>query len=146
MNNVTLIGNVCRDFDLRQTNSGTSVASNTIAVKRDRKEADGTYATDFFDMYCFGAQADYAAKYLRKGDKICIAGSVHIRDYTMKNGTKGRAVEVAVTSIENLTPKADAEDAQAPQANAPVAPKDIQDVPEGNNLDGIDLPDDDLPF
>ena len=143
MNNVTLIGNVCRDFELRRTNSGTSVASNTIAVKRDRKEADGTYATDFFDVYCFGAQADYAVKYLRKGDKVAVSGSVHIRDYTMKNGAKGRAVEVAINSIENLTPKA--EDAQAPQANA-QAPADIQDAPEGSNLDAIDLPDDDLPF
>ena len=141
MNNVTLIGNVCRDFELRQTNSGTSVASNTIAVRRDRKEADGNYATDFFDVYCFGVQADYAVKYLRKGDKVAVSGSVHIRDYTMKNGTKGRAVEVAINSIESLTPKS--EDNQASQDQ----PKfdDVQEPVEGD-LDPNDLPDDDLPF
>ena len=141
MNNVTLIGNVCRDFELRQTNSGTSVASNTIAVRRDRKEADGTYATDFFDVYCFGVQADYAVKYLRKGDKVAVSGSVHIRDYTMKNGTKGRAVEVAINSIESLAPKS--EDSQASQDQ----PKfdDVQEPAEGD-LDPNDLPDDDLPF
>ena len=148
MNNVTLIGNVCRDFELRKTSNDTSIASNTIAVKRDRKEADGTYASDFFDVYCFGAQADYAIKYLKKGDKVCIAGSVHIRDYTTRNGSKGRAVEVSVNSIENLTPRA--EDVEAPQpqpTQAPIANQAPQDdVPQGNNLDSLDLPDDDLPF
>lgn len=145
MNNVTLIGNVCRDFELRQTANGTSIASNTIAVKRDRKEADGTYATDFFDVYCFGAQADYAVKYIRKGDRISVAGSVHIRDYTTRNGIKGRAVEVSVMSIENLTPKDDtapeetAKPTEAPEASAPANEAAPAPAP-------VDLTDDDLPF
>ena len=116
-----------------------SVASDTIAVKRDRKEADGTYATDFFDIYMFGKQAEYAAKYLRKGDKVCVSGSVHIRDYTTKNGVKGRAVEIAVNSIENLSPKSEDNDAKAEEEAANVAA-------ESQNLDSIDIPDDDLPF
>ena len=146
MNNVTLTGNVCRDFELRRTNNGTSVASNTIAVKRDRKEADGTYATDFFDIYLFGTQADFAVKWLRKGDKVAVTGSVHVRDYTTRNGSKGRAVEVSVNSIENLMPKDD----EAETTDEPVventqtsseepAPKSTQDVID-------ELPDDDLPF
>ena len=144
MNNVTLIGNVCRDFELRKTATGISIASNTIAVKRDRKEADGTYATDFFDVYCFGAQAEYAVKYIRKGDRISVAGSVHIRDYTTRNGIKGRSVEVSVMSIENLTPKE--ETGLAANANDVVQETATQDAPTGTNLDDIDLPDDDLPF
>jgi len=145
MNNVTLIGNLCRDFEMRQTQSGTSIASNTIAVKRDRKEADGSYASDFFDVYCFGTQADYAIKWLRKGDKVCIAGSVHIRDFTMKNGAKGRAVEVSVTSIENLSYK---EDANQPteQPAQQEQPSSDEPQPQGENLNDVDLSDDDLPF
>ena len=137
MNNVTLIGNVCRDFELRQTQTGTAIASNTIAVKRDRKEADGTYGTDFFDIYCFGNQADFAVKYVRKGDKISIAGSVHVRDYTTRNGTKGRAVEIMVNSIESLTPKAEATE----PVEAVSGPTE-----DSKNLESVDIADDDLPF
>ena len=154
MNNVTLTGNLCRDFELRTTNSGNSVASNTIAVRRDRKEADGTYASDFFDIYLFGAQADYAVKWLRKGDKVGVSGNIHIRDYTTRNGSKGRAVEITVNNIENLMPKEDVSDAQAqdtpaqeaPQAQAQPTSAPTQDVPTGTTGDQLDLPDDDLPF
>jgi len=147
MNNVTLIGNLCRDFEFRQTNNGTGIASNTIAVKRDRKEADGSYASDFFDIYCFGNQADFAIKYLRKGDKASVAGSVHIRDYTTRNGTKGRAVEVLVNSIENLMPKDDSVTGDAPTVEAPTAPEAVQEpAPQSQNLDQIEVTDDDLPF
>ena len=149
MNNVTLIGNLCRDFELRQTIQGTSIASNTIAVRRDRKEADGSYASDFFDVYCFGSQADYAVKYLRKGDKASVAGSVHIRDYTTRNGTKGRAVEVIVTSIENLMPKDETVTGDMnPTSDSITAPaSEVEEsAHQSKNLDQIEVTDDDLPF
>lgn len=102
MNNVTLIGNVCRDAELRQTASGQSVASTTIAVKRDRKETDGTYKSDFFDLIIWGNQANYTAEFIKKGDKVAVAGNIQIREYVTKQGVKGKAIEVIVSSIENL--------------------------------------------
>lgn len=105
MNTITVIGNLCRDFEERATASGVTVAKSSIAVKRDRKESDGTYATDFFDVTLFGAQATFALNYVKKGDKIALSGSVHIKDYTAKDNTQRRSVEITATSIENLTSK-----------------------------------------
>lgn len=135
MNNVTLIGNLCRDFEFRKSaNSDNCFATNSIAVKRDRKEPDGTYASDFFDIICFNANAEFATKYLRKGDKVGITGSIYVKEYTTKTGAKGRAIEVRINSIENLTPpKTEVEENNSVVENEAAKALD-------------DLPDDDLPF
>lgn len=133
MNNVTLVGNLCKDFEFKQFESGSCVATNSIAVRRDRKEQDGSYVSDFFDIVCFNTSAEFATKYLRKGDKVGIVGSIHIREYTTKAGTKGRAIEVRVNSIENLTP---------PKTEV----EENDSVVENKAAEALDMPDDDLPF
>lgn len=125
MNIITLVGNLCRDFTAKTTSNGKTIASNAIAVKRDRKEADGTYATDFFNLSCFGAQAEYATKYLKKGDKVAISGSLHINDYVSKNGAQNKSIDIMVSSIENLTTKQKEETTEEPE---------------------VDVTDDDLPW
>lgn len=136
MNQVTLTGNLCRDIELRNTVSGSYVGSTAIAVRRDRKNDKGEYETDFFDVKLFGSQAEFASKYLRKGDKVGITGRVQIRDYVSRDGVKGRAVEIMVNGIESLEGKD--ESAPAEQAQ-PQEPKENPAQPE-------EISDDDLPF
>ena len=136
MNVAILTGNLCRDIDLRKTGDDKTIGRTGIAVRRDRKDKDGEYPTDFFDVTLFGNQADFAAKYLRKGDKVCVRGSVQIRDYTNKDNIKCRAIEIVADGIESLEKKDDSE--AKTEASA--------DEPKGENLEDLDLPDDDLPF
>jgi len=137
MNNVTLVGNLCRDITLRKTQSDSYVGDSAIAVKRDRKEADGNYLSDFFDIKLFGTQAEFGAKYCRKGDRVAITGRVQVRDYVTKDGVKGRAIEVIVNSIENLSPKAE---------EGSVAEPTEEVKADSKNLDSVEIADDDLPF
>ena len=105
MNKVILSGNLCKDIELKQTQSGKSALNNSVAVKRDFKDADGTYQTDFIDFIAFGNQAEYLNKYASKGDRVELVGRWQVRNYVGKNGYHHRANEVVVENISLVTPK-----------------------------------------
>ena len=64
MNKVILIGRVTKDIELKTTASGKSVASFTLAVNRERKNADGNYEADFINCVAYGQQAETIGKYI----------------------------------------------------------------------------------
>lgn len=135
MNVVTLIGNLTKDPELKTTSNGMSVSRFSIAVRRDRKNDNGEYETDFFDVVAFNKQAEFAVKYCKKGNKICVNGSIHIRKWTDSTNTMRTSVEVSCNAIENLTPS----------ETKPQEEKGIDPVKE-TNTETIDIDDDDLPF
>ena len=139
VNRVVLVGRLVKDPELRKTNSDISFATFTLAVDNRVKEADGTRGTIFIDCRVFRDQADSLVKNTRKGSKIAVDGSLNQRNFTRQDGSKGKVIEVYVDSVTFLEPKKD----------APVETPKFDDTPapsNGNNLDSIDLPDDDLPF
>ncbi len=94
MNKIILMGRVVRDFSLKQTNSGKSVATMTIAVNRSFGEG-----ADFFDCTCWGKTAETAAKYLAKGRSVLIEGAMQSRKYKGKDGNERTAWEVQVDKL-----------------------------------------------
>ena len=112
MNKVILSGNLCKDIELKQTQSGKSALNNSIAVRRDFKDADGTYQTDFIDFIAFGNQAEYLSKYASKGDRVELVGRWQVRNYVDKNGYDRRSNEVVVENISLVTPKKKEEQSQ----------------------------------
>lgn len=91
MNNVNLIGRLTNDPDTRQAReSGNKIANYSLAVDR---RGDGT---DFIRCVAFGKQAEFAEKYLRKGMKMGVTGSLHTDSYTDKEGRKVNTTEVIV--------------------------------------------------
>ena len=135
MNVVTLIGNLTRDPELKTTTNGMSVARFSIAVRRDRKNDKGEYETDFFDVVSFNKQAEFAAQYCKKGNKVCISGSIHVRKWTDRDNAMRTSVEVSCNSIENLTPN----EART-QEDKSVEPS------KEEHTETLDVDDDDLPF
>lgn len=105
MNKVLLTGNLTKEIELKQTNSGTNVVSSTVAVSRNRKDADGNYGTDFINFVAWGAQAEYLANYGQKGDRIEICGRWQTRQYDDKNGQKVTVNEVQVESLSVFSRK-----------------------------------------
>ncbi len=101
-NKVFMIGNLTKDVDIRTTNNGKSVASISLAVKRNFKNDKGEYDTDFFNVVVYGAQADNCAKYLKKGSKISVVGRLQTRDYEAKDGTKRYVTEIITEEVEFL--------------------------------------------
>ena len=107
MNKLTIIGNLVRDPDLRTTTSGKNVCSFTVAVNRRRK-VEGQPEADFFKVTVWEDRADLCAKYLEKGKKVAVVGSVSVSTYTANDGTTKAVLEVRdVSEIEFVSPKSD---------------------------------------
>lgn len=99
MNKVILSGNLCRDIELKQTQTGKSVTTNSIAVRRDYKNKEGTYDSDFIDLVAWGAQAEYLSRYAHKGDRVELVGRWEVRKYQANDGTQRTVHECIVESI-----------------------------------------------
>ena len=119
MNKVILVGNLTRDPELSETPSGVSVCRFSIAVSRDYANAEGTRDVDFFNITVWRGRAENCGKYLKKGNKVAIVGSLQNRSYEDKDGIKRTVTDVIANEVEFLTPKtAGAEDVDAPVVSA----------------------------
>ena len=159
MNNVSLVGRLTRDPELRTTSGGVSVASFTVAVNRPVSSQNGERQADFISCRVWRAQADNIAKYCHKGDLIGVEGSIRTSSYDAQDGTKRYTTEVQADRVEFLTPKggnagfnnAPASDF-APESNntgnpsSDIATTDITEDPFKDFGDEVALSDDDLPF
>lgn len=101
MNKVFLIGNLTRDPEMRTTQSGLSVASFTLAVNR-RMSKDGEQQTDFINITAWRQLADLCGRYLTKGRKCAVVGTLQTRTYEAKDGSKRSAFEVVADEVEFL--------------------------------------------
>lgn len=99
LNHITIMGRLTRDPELRYTQSGTPVASFTLAVDRDAKRDDGSRETDFIDCVAWKGTAELAHKYFSKGRMAVADGRLQIRDWTDRDGNKRRSAEVVVQSL-----------------------------------------------
>lgn len=107
MNKTFLIGRVTKDVELKATASGKSVATFTLAVNRDYKNAEGNYDADFINCIAFEQRAETIAKYVHKGDKFCVTGRISTRTYDKQDGSKAYITEVIVDGFEFLENKKD---------------------------------------
>ena len=128
LNKIILMGRLTRDPELRQTRSGTKVASFSLAVDRDFAGQDGKRETDFIDCVAWRGTAEFVERYFSKGDAIGVDGRIQVEDYTDKNGNKRRRFEVVADQVSFVGGK--------PRRDTPEGPDDFEEV---------DL-DDDLPF
>ena len=136
MNKVILVGNLTRDPELTETPSGVAVCRFAIAVSRDYANADGNRETDFFNITVWRGRAENCGKYLKKGNKVAIVGSLQNRSYEDKDGIKRNVTDVVANEVEFLTPK----NMQAEDDDAPV----VSARRERPQLEAID--DNQLPF
>lgn len=111
MNKIILSGNLCKDIELKTTSSGKVSLNNTIAVKRDYKNAEGEYESDFINLVFWGYQAEYVDKYLSKGSRINVVGRIQTRNYENNNGDKVYVTEVVVENVEGIGTTKKEEDA-----------------------------------
>lgn len=120
MNKVFLIGNLTRDPELSETNSGVALCRFAIAVNRRFSSGDAERQTDFFNVTAFRGQAENIARFCKKGNKVAVAGSIQIRNYEDNNGQRRTFVDVVADDVEFLTPK---NSGASDDDYAPAAPK-----------------------
>ena len=141
-NLVVLTGRLTADPELKTTQSGISVTSFSIAVDR-RYRVGEERQTDFINVVAWRQQAEFVAKYFKKGNMIGIEGSIQTRKYTDKNGNNRTAFEVVANNVQFVETKRDS----APSAvedNAPAA--SFSNAGANDFADLGDIADDDLPF
>ncbi len=119
MNKVFLIGNLTRDPEMRTTPNGYNVCSFGLAVNRRRK-VEGQPDVDFFNVTAWRQLGEICARYLQKGRKVCVVGSIQIRTYDAQDGTKRTVVDVEADDVEFM-PAGQPGDGPRPQG-APSAP------------------------
>ena len=113
MNQLNIIGGLTRDPESRTTQSGKQVCTFTVGVNRrnDREKSD------FFRVNAWGELGNNCARYLSKGKRVRVTGSVSLSTYTAQDGTTRANLEVLAQDVEFLSPTGNA------QQNAQQAPK-----------------------
>lgn len=132
MNTINLTGNICNDLELKSTQSGKSVLTFNLAVKRPFSKD----TTDFIPLVVWEKNAEYLSRYGKKGSRIAVSGKLTTRKYQDKDGNNRTAFEVVCDSVEIMDSKSD----QGSDYSAPSF-KPTQE-PQYEEL----KTDDDLPF
>lgn len=164
MNVCVMMGRFTRDPEVRYGASGNAFARYSIAVDR-RFKREGQPDADFFDCVSFGKQAEFVEKYLHKGSKVVISGSIQNNNYQNREGQMVYRDQIVVDSIEFAESKAASQQSQqnsggynarsysSPAAPAPAQPQQTyrrEEPSAGFSSDGfMNIPDgidEELPF
>lgn len=141
MNSITLTGNICKDLELKSTNSGKNVCSFNLAVKRPFTKD----VTDFITIVCWNKQAENVFKYCGKGSKIGVSGMLTTRTYDDSEGNKRTVYEVVANEVEFLMQKTESTFVPHDSNGYSVGGNSISKPTE--DFDGfMPIEDDDLPF
>ena len=109
---LTIIGNLTADPELRTTTQGKSVCSFKVAVNRQRR-SEGQPEADFFRVSAWNGLGETCSKYLAKGRKVAVTGTVSVHVFEGNNGKPGASMDVVAQNVEFLSPKSDSIDKQS---------------------------------
>lgn len=137
MNKVYLIGNLTRDPETSETGSGVTLCRFAIAVNRNYSSSDGERQTDFFNITVWRALAENCGKYLKKGSKVAVVGSLQNRSYEDKDGIKRNVTDIVASEVEFLSSKnsGDAmDDEPAPRRTTASKKPELEVMPDDDTL------------
>ncbi|MGN0748726.1 MAG: single-stranded DNA-binding protein [Christensenellales bacterium] len=135
MNKVFLVGNLTKDPELSTTTNGISVCRFSLAVSRRYVGASGERETDFINIVVWRGQAENCHKYLKKGSKCGIVGTLQTRSYDAQDGSKRYVTEVVADEVEFISTR---------NSDGSSKQEIVDDVENVTELKPID--DDSLPF
>lgn len=107
MNSINLTGNICNDLEVKTTQSGKTVLSFNLAVKRPFSKD----TTDFIPVVVWDQGATYLGRYGKKGSRLALSGKLTTRKYQDKDGNNRTAYEVVADTVELMDSKSDSESA-----------------------------------
>ena len=156
MNNVSLVGRLTKDPELRTISTGNTTCNFTVAVNRQFTNASGERETDFINCVIWGKQAENLAKYCTKGSLIGVSGRIQTRNYDGQDGHKVYVTEVLANNVSFLGSKNDRdmsssnepsfEDVSKTNVNNQIETTDLTEDPFKDFGSEVVLSDDDLPF
>ena len=130
MNKVFLIGNLTKDPELTSTQqNGTKLCKFTLAITRNYSK-DGKHETDFLPVTVWRTQAENCAKFLKKGSKAAICGSIQTRTYEGTDGQRRYVTEIVADEVQFLTTKNDEDEmSDVDSFDDELAPVEDEDIP-----------------
>lgn len=159
INSVCLVGRLTRDPELKYTGNNIAVASFSLAVNRNFKDANGERETDFINCVIWRQQAENLANWAKKGALIGITGRIQTRSYENQQGQRVYVTEVVAENFQMLESRSAREGSNANQGNnngyagpygqqAPQqqGPNFARDSGLYGNSNPMDISDDSLPF
>ena len=132
MNSINIIGNVCNDPELRTTTSGVNVCTFRVAVNNVYKK---DAPADFFRVTTWRKDAEACGKYVKKGMKVGVIGSVSLYQYDYNNEHRAE-MQIEAKEVEFLTRS---------EGTASEPPEVPESAPE-QSYTPVDIGDDELPF
>ena len=148
LNKVVLAGRITADPELKQTASGVSVLSFTIAVNRSyvsKSSEQGERQADFINVVAWRSTAEFISKYFRKGSAICVTGSIQTRSWQDQQGQRRYTTEVIADEAAFVESRNDGTGAQSYTPDAYSTPSYSSNVGAAPNFEDHNT-DDDLPF
>ena len=166
INSVCLVGRLTRDPELKYTGNNIAVASFSLAVNRNFKDANGERETDFINCVIWRQQAENLANWAKKEALIGITGRIQTRSYENQRGQRVYVTEVVAENFQMLESRAARESSNANQGNTSGAfandkgyaepygqqtpqqqgPNFARDSSPYGNANPLDISSDDLPF
>lgn len=119
-NLVILIGRLTRDPEVRYTQSGTAVASFSLAVGREKQQPDAPDSADYISIVAWGSTAEACGNNLAKGDQVCVNGRLQSRSYIANDGQKRYVTEVVVDNVAPNIYASSRNKAASPPKTAPT--------------------------
>lgn len=142
MNSVELVGNITKDPELRYTKDNVAVVSFNIAINRINE------GVDFIPIKVFNKQAENCKKYLKKGFKVAIEGSIRTGSYEKEDGTKIYTTEIMANRVHFLSSNTNAQETQKQVQNEPQnkSSNELDDEVFAQFGDSISIDDDGIAF
>lgn len=143
LNKVVLGGRLTADPELKQTQSGISACSFSIAINRKYAKEGEQQQTDFIRCKAWRNTAEFISRYFRKGSSICIVGEIQTSSWTDQSGNKVYSTDILVNEAMFVDSKNDAQGAES--ASPANSTTEGNKAPQPANFEEIDN-DSDLPF
>ena len=144
MNKAILIGNLANDPESRTTASGIAQCTFRLAVQRRFANQQGVREADFLTIVCWRQTAELCSRYLSKGRKVAVEGSIQTRSYDAQDGTKRYVTEIVADNVEFLGSREDGARPGGFDASAAPAPAPRPQAPASSAT--VEFDDDELPF
>lgn len=129
LNHIVIMGRLTRAPELRKTQSGTPVASFTLACERDFAPQGEARGTDFIDIVAWRYTAEFVDKYFSKGQMAIVTGRLQIRNWQDKEGNKRRSAEILADHVYFGEGKKDRAETYEPQGGFSEITGDDPDLP-----------------
>lgn len=142
LNNISLVGRLTKDVELRYTPSNVAVATFTLAVNRTFKNENGDREADFINCVMWRQQAENLANWAKKGALIGITGRIQTRSYENQQGQRVYVTEVVAETFQLLESKGQGNQ----QGQQRQAQQQTPDFSRSASTNPLDISDDMLPF